>query len=360
MTAKAMFGETPYEAKLSKNDYDLLHIVLWRKAEDLCLRQGRCKEINGIKVLSLEDAIKEGVLFFVREPKSPHGVDTSPGGHFISVGGKLAPYATVYSTEKIKQAIADKKFEGQDRYGVPILDYGSVVAGQVEVCLGPLHTEFDGRGNAYISCFVENVVTKFTLGSPEYRGDKPFTVVDKVQIHYNVGHICVPESNSPNPAGKYLVALNKWSIDRFFPVGPLKPQNFQLIDISGDKMRLLAEVPVGWGEPHYAKAIRAEKIKPLDVYPVGTDPHVMAFGVGFVLGPLIGGVVAVLSPRGPFLTAALLSATAALWTAAVYRSPASPPVPKAGGGGGEVVVLVAAAFFLMYTTCTTLPRSELL
>ena len=275
---EGMFGETPYEAKLSKNDYDLLHVVLWRKAEDLCLRQGRCKEMNGIKVLSLDDAIKEGVLFFVREPKSPHGVDTSPGGNFISVGGKLAPYATIYSTQKIKQAIADKKFEGQDRYGVPILDYNSVVVSQVEACLGPLQTEFDGRGNAYISCFVENVVTKFTLGPPEYQGDKPFTVVDKVQIHYNVGHICIPESNSPNPAGKYLVAMNKWSLDRFFKVGPLLPQNFQLIDISGDKMKLLADVPIGWGEPHYAKAIRAEKLQPPQVYPVGANPHVMKGG----------------------------------------------------------------------------------
>lgn len=271
---EGMFGTTPYEVKLSRNDYDLLHVILWRKAEDLCLRQGRCKEINGIKVLSLDDAINEGVLFFIREPKSPHGVDTSPGGHFISVGGKLAPYATIYSTEKIKQAIADKKFEGKDRYGVPILDYGSVVAAQVEVCLGPLHTEFDGRGNAYISCFVSNEVVKFTLGQPEYTGPRPFSVVDKVPINYNVGHICIPESNSPNPAGKYLVALNKWSIDRFMNVGPLFPKNFQLIDISGEKMKVLLDMPVAFAETHYAKAIRREKlekIKPLQVAPTGSD-----------------------------------------------------------------------------------------
>jgi nitrous-oxide reductase len=65
------------------------------------------------------------------------------------------------------------------------------------------------------------------------------------------------------------VSLNKLAIDRFNPVGPLHPQNHQLIDISGEKMQLLYDMPVPLGEPHYAVAIRAEKLKPRVRYKVG-------------------------------------------------------------------------------------------
>jgi len=77
------------------------------------------------------------------------------------------------------------------------------------------------------------------------------------------------EGDSVDPDGKYLVALNKLSIDRFNPVGPLHPQNHQLIDISGDKMKLLYDMPVPLGEPHYAVAIKADKLKPGVRYKMG-------------------------------------------------------------------------------------------
>ncbi|HMO26355.1 MAG TPA: hypothetical protein PKB10_08795, partial [Tepidisphaeraceae bacterium] len=81
------------------------------------------------------------------------------------------------------------------------------------------------------------------------------------------------------PQGNFLVAMNKWSIDRFFQTGPLLPQNFQLIDIAGqgEKMQMLYDLPIGNGEPHYAQMIRADRLKPWKVYPeIGWNPEKQA------------------------------------------------------------------------------------
>ncbi len=276
-------GRPPLEIAASQNDFDYLHIINWKKAEQV-VRQGKAKEMNGIKVITLETAIKEGILFFAPEPKSPHGCDITASGRYIVIGGKLEPLVTVYDIEKIKRAIADQRFQGEDPYGVPVLRFEDVKAAQIEVGLGPLHDEFDDKGHGYVSCFISNEVVKYTLGPPDYTGDKPFQVVDRIPIHYNIGHLATPESNSPTPKGKYLVALNKWSVDRFMNVGPLLPQNFQLIDISGEKMQLLYDMPIGIGEPHYAKMISADKVKPISVYELGTDPETFQRHAKYVEG----------------------------------------------------------------------------
>ena len=276
-------GRPPLEVAASQYDFDYLHIVNWKKAEEI-VRAGKAKEMNGIKVITLDTAIKEGILYFAPEPKSPHGCDISPSGRYIVIGGKLDPQVTIYDIEKIKEAIADQRFQGEDPYGVPILRFEDVKAAQIEVGLGPLHDEFDDKGHGYVSCFISNEVVKYTLGPPDYTGDKPFQVVDRIPIHYNIGHLATPESDSPSPKGKYLVALNKWSVDRFPNVGPLLPQNFQLIDISGEKMRLLYDCPIGLGEPHYAKIISIEKLKPLEVYEMGTDPETFSKHPQYVEG----------------------------------------------------------------------------
>jgi len=264
-------GVPALEVGSAEYDYDFLHIILWKKAEQL-IQQGKYKELNGVKVISLEDAVKEGILYFAPEPKSPHGVDIAPRGDYIVVSGKLEPSATIYSAEAIKNAIEAGDYEGRDDFGVPILRFDKVKVAQVELGLGPLHTEFDDKGYAYTSLFIDNAIAKWTLGPPYFEGDDAWKVVDKVTIHYNIGHLAAPESNSPSPKGKYVVALNKWSIDRFPVLGPLKPQNFQLIDITGEKMKVLLDFPIGIGEPHYAKIIDINKIQALEVYPPGTDP----------------------------------------------------------------------------------------
>lgn len=257
-----MQGNPPMESGASQNDMDYLHIIDWKKAEKL-IGQGRGKKIAGMRVIPLDTMVKEGVLTFVGEPKSPHGVDVTPDGTEIVVSGKLDTHATVYDFTKIKDAIEHKNFVGKDRFGVPILPFKEVIRGQVEIGLGPLHTQFDGHGNAYTSVFIETTVAKWSL--------KDLKVIEKIPVHYNVGHIVAAEGDTVSPDGGYLISMNKWALDRFADVGPLLPQNFQLIDIGGEKMQLLYDMPIPLGEPHYAQMIKADKLKAITAYKPGTD-----------------------------------------------------------------------------------------
>ncbi len=267
----------PFEAGVSMNATDYLHIIDWRKAEQV-FKAGKVEQIKGFPVIMLDTVIEEGLLYLTPEPRSPHGVDVAPKGDFIVVSGKLDPHTTIYSFEKIQSAIANRTFSGKDDWGIPILDFDSVLEAQVEVGLGPLHTQFGPDGYAYTSLFLDSAVARWTMGGSYGPGtpEPDWTLVHKTPVHYNVGHIGVAEGDTVSPDGKYLVSFNKWSVDRFFPPGPLLPQNFQLLDISGKgaSMPVIYDMPVGFGEPHYAQIIKADKLNPWTTYPeVGWDPH---------------------------------------------------------------------------------------
>src|ERR1700690_1125877 len=247
-------GRPPFEAGCSAKDTDYLHVMNWKRAEQL-VAQGMAKTINGHKVIPMDVAVKEGILFLIPEPKSPHGVDVTPDGKLIVVAGKLDPHVSVFSFEKIMAAIKAGKFQERDPYGIPILSMRDTLDKQVQLGLGPLHTQFDSKPCvAYTSLYVDSQVVKW-----DYCVGK---VLDKIAVQYNIGHLATMEGDTMKPQGKYLIALNKLAIDRFNPVGPLHPQNHQLIDISGDKMELLYDMPIGLGEPHYAVGIAADKLKP--------------------------------------------------------------------------------------------------
>ncbi len=263
-------GLPPVEAGASMRDMDYLTVINWRKAAEIA-DAGSAEDLLGMRMIPMATAVQEGILWQVPEPKSPHGVDVTPDGKYIVVAGKLDPHVTIYSFEKIQNAIAGEQYE-PDEFGVPVLDFDACVEAQVELGLGPLHTQFDNTGHAFTSLFLDSAVARWKLGGEGVEGG--WTVVDKIPMNYNVGHITTVEGDTVAPQGKFLIGLNKWAIDRFFPVGPLHPQNFQLVDISaGDQpMRLLYDAPVGIGEPHYAQTIRAEKIQAWAVYPeVGWD-----------------------------------------------------------------------------------------
>jgi len=220
--------------------------------------------VDAIGIGGFDVEVVEGLLHLVGEPKSPHGVDVTPDGKELVVSGKLDTHATVYVFEKLKALIDAKKYDGKDQYGVPILPFADSIRGQVELGLGPLHTQYDDKGNAYTSLFIESAIAKWSL--------KDLKVLEKVKVHYNVGHIVAAEGDTVSPDGGYLIAMNKWALDRFSKVGPLLPQNFQLIGINSEPMQLLYDMPLPLGEPHYAQMIKADKLAPIDVYkPAGYD-----------------------------------------------------------------------------------------
>ena len=235
----------------------------WKKAAEL-VKAGKAKKINGFPVLPMDVSAAEGVVFLIPEPKSPHGVDVTPDGKYITVSGKLDIHTWVYSFDKIQKAIAAKKFADKDPYGLPVIGLEDALHTQVALGLGPLHTQYDSRpGIAYTSLYVDSMVAKW-----DYVNGK---VLDKMPVHYNIGHIMAMHGDTVKPRGKYVVAINKLAIDRFNPVGPLHPQNLQLIDISNDKMQLLYDMPIPLGEPHYVVAIDTTLLKPIVRYPTGTN-----------------------------------------------------------------------------------------
>ncbi|MBU2494264.1 MAG: Sec-dependent nitrous-oxide reductase [Bacteroidetes bacterium] len=277
-------ANTLLEINASQNDKDFIAAVNWKLAEEY-VKQGKGKEYKSEyysnrynnethtavsekreKVLILDPADCPGLIYYLPTPKSPHGVDVDPSGEYIVAGGKLATVIPVHSFSKMIKAIENKDFIS-DMYGIPVIKYESVIAGEVENCgLGPLHTEFDGNGYAYTSAFISSEVVKWKLGTWE--------VVDRIPSYYSIGHLMIPGGDSQKPFGKYLVSLNKITKDRYLPTGPELCQSAQLIDISGDKMKLLLDFPT-IGEPHYAQAIPAEKLmnKQVKIFELEKNKH---------------------------------------------------------------------------------------
>ena len=262
-------ANTLKERNASQNDKDFIAAVNWQQAER-CVAAGKATSLptkyahnwvdasdvahsemlTGSKVLEPADC--PGMVYYLPTPKSPHGVDVDPSGEFIAAGGKLATVIPVHAFGRIQKAIADQAFDGQVG-GIQVLKYEAILSCEVkEPGLGPLHTEFDDKGNAYTSMFVSSEIVKWRVSD--------CAVLDRIPTYYSIGHLMVPGGDTRKPDGKYVIALNKITKDRYLPTGPELAQSAQLIDITGDKMQLLLDFPT-IGEPHYAQAILASAIK---------------------------------------------------------------------------------------------------
>jgi nitrous-oxide reductase len=259
-------AHTLLEVNASQRDKDFIMAVNWKKAEEY-IRQGKGKKQTvkyahnvysdsthtatstiETETLVLDAKDLPGIVYMIPCPKSPHGCDVDPSGEYIVGSGKLAALIPVFSFQKIQKAIADKNFDG-DYQGLPVIKYEAALHGEVKKPgLGPLHTEFDGKGNGYTTMFISSEIVKWSL--------KDLKVLDRHATYYSPGHLMIPGGDSKKPYGKYLVAYNKITKDRYLPTGPELAQSAQLFDISGDKMKLLSDYP-SIGEPHYAQAIPA-------------------------------------------------------------------------------------------------------
>ena len=263
-------AHTLLEVNASRKDKDFIMAINWKKAEEY-LKAGK-----GVKqtvryahntydekthsatskieteVTTLDAKDLPGLIYLIPCPKSPHGCDVDPTGEYIVGSGKLAALLPVFSFSKIQKAIEDKAFDG-DYEGLPVIKYEAALYGEVEKPgLGPLHTEFDEKGNAYTSMFVSSEIVKWNL--------KDLKVIDRAPTYYSTGHLSVLGGDSRKPYGKYMIAYNKITKDRYLPTGPELSQSAQLFDITGEKMKLLLEFPT-IGEPHYAQALPATLIK---------------------------------------------------------------------------------------------------
>ncbi len=247
------------EVKASQHEMDYVAVVDWRAAQK-AVDEGKATTIGGAPVL--DPAKVPGVVYLVPVPKSPHGVDVNPTGEYICASGKLQAEVTVLNFAKIQSAIQAGNFDG-DRMGVPVIRFDDAFEAKIPVGLGPLHTQFDDKGYAYTSLFLDSQIAKWKVGAP-------WDVVDKIDVYYSIGHLMASEGDTRNPTGEYVVALDKLSKDRYLNVGPTHPEAAQLIDLRGPKMELLYDFPT-YLEPHYAQMIRAEKIKPITVYPIGEN-----------------------------------------------------------------------------------------
>ena len=280
-------ANTLLEINASKNDKDFIAAVNWKLAEKYVAegkainfpgeyvrnyreegtRIAKTEKFKTVKMLNPKDC--PGLIYYLPVPKSPHGCDVDPSGEYIVAGGKLAAIIPVHSFSKMLKAIENKEFDGEID-GIPVLKYNSILAGEVQnPGLGPLHTEFDGNGFGYTTSFISSEVVKWKIGTWE--------VVDRIPVYYSVGHLVIPGGDSKKPDGKYLVALNKITKDRYLPTGPALTQSAQLIDISGDKMKILLDFPT-IGEPHYAQAIKAELLtkNQLKIYALEQNTHPQA------------------------------------------------------------------------------------
>ncbi len=257
-------GRAPNEAGMSRNDTDFMHVYNWKLLAKLAKNPKNVKIINGAKVIPMSVAIKHHALFLIPEPKSPHGVNVDKTGRYIIVAGKLDTHASVFDFTKIKKLIDHKEYAGKDSFGIPILSMKKSLHGQLQLGLGPLHTVFSNKkGIVYTSLFIDSAIVKW-----DYINLK---VLDKIAVNYNIGHLVAMEGDSTDPQGEYIISLNKLALDRFNEVGPLHPQNHQLIDIRGKKMQLLYDLPIPLGEPHNAVSIRSSKLHPIPRYKVGTN-----------------------------------------------------------------------------------------